>query len=267
MNKVRFTVFGSTGFIGRNASDHLRKQGYEVITPKRDEIPPNSLDLGHVIFAIGANAGIPGNNTHATIEANITALVDRISHSTFNSWLYLSSTRIYGFSDLPGTEEDMIQMTHGPENIYGISKLLGESICMSFNNPNVRIARLSNVYGRGQSKYTFLGSIKDSIANSKHITIIDHKESSKDYVAMDDVAILLENIALHGNHRLYNVASGNNINHETILKKLSEMSGVDIVFSPDGIKRNYTPVDISRISQEFNFTPKNILDDLPGLLH
>jgi nucleoside-diphosphate-sugar epimerase len=262
VNKVRFTVFGSSGFIGRSVSEYLLKQGYEVITPKRDEIPPDNFNLGHVIFAIGANAGIPGNKIQDTIEANITALVDRISNSTFTSWLYLSSTRIYGFSDIPSSEQDIIHMTPGSENIYGISKLLGESICLSLTNPNIRIARLSNVYGRNQSKYTFLGSIKENIANSKHVTIFDHKESSKDYIAIDDVTSLIEKISLHGKQRLYNVASGKNIKHESIINCLSPNSNVNFDFNVDAIKRNYSPVNISRIVQEFNFKPRYLLDDI-----
>ena len=51
----RFTVLGSTGFIGTRLVRRLRATGYEVLTPGRDDSLVDA-DLGHAIYCIGMTA-------------------------------------------------------------------------------------------------------------------------------------------------------------------------------------------------------------------
>ena len=48
-----FTIFGSTGFIGKNLVNYLKDQGIDIQTPdiRNDDI--TNIDLGNIIYAIG----------------------------------------------------------------------------------------------------------------------------------------------------------------------------------------------------------------------
>ena len=77
--------------------------------------------------------------------------------------------------------------------------LFGASLCLTHQSKCVRIVPLSNVYGQGQSKHTFLGSILEDLLAKKIVHINESAESCKDYVFIDDVIPLLVDIAVRGN--------------------------------------------------------------------
>lgn len=262
----RFTVLGGGGFIGSNLSCHLEALGYSVHCPGRDEIESLPEDLGHVIYAIGLTGDFRARPLD-TIDAHVNVLKALLFNKTYDSFLYLSSTRIYsGVCASEQASEDLeIPIRPGLDAIYDISKLLGESLCLMQKNPMVRVARLSNVYGRGQSCHTFLQMlIEESVKG--HVEIHESCRSGKDYVAIEDVVSALEKIATQGQHRIYNVASGNLVTHEELAGQLSSLSGANVVFSANGVERRFPLVSTERLVQEFGWSPKNVLEDLVTLL-
>lgn len=260
---MKFTVLGSTGFIGKAVTAHLRGKGHDVETPARDAISLAGKDLGHVIYAIGMTGNFR-EHPDLAIEAHVNVLQRLIKDAGFQSWLYLSSTRIYGMSR-DNDEAAKISLTPNADTLYDLSKLLGESICLSHKNPAVRVARLSNVYGAGQSEHTFLGSILRDVKQTGKATIGEGQLSSKDYVSVHDVAELIELIALHGRERLYNIASGEALTHGALAEKIFT-AGYSVDFAPNGNTRALPAINIARIEQEFGKTPRSLLDDLPTLL-
>jgi len=263
-NTSKFTVFGSTGFIGRNVAKYLIKQGHTVLCPGRSELPPKNLNLGHVIYTIGM-AGNFRKKPFETIENEINALTHRMKNCTFESWLYLSSTRIYGTSEFLTSEIDDIRILPNADNVFNICKLLGESICMSIQDKDVKIARLSNVYGVGQSHHTFLGSLIHDFQNKKDIVIFEGQKSAKDYISILDVVALLEKISLFGRHQIYNVASGTQITHYDIALKLNSLNKVKVTFSEASQNRILAPIDTKRIQEEFDYKPRSLMKDFESL--
>ncbi len=259
---MKFTVLGNTGFIGRTVTAHLRAKGHDVATPDRNVQSPAGENLGHVIYAIGMTGNFREHPDRA-IEAHVNVLQRLMKDAEFDSWLYLSSTRVYGMGDT--SETSPVSVMPNADTLYDLSKLLGEAICLSHKNPAVRVARLSNVYGVGQSEHTFLGSILRDVKKSGKVTIGEGQLSSKDYVSVQDVAELLELIALHGKERLYNIASGEAITHGALAAKIFS-AGHTIDFAPDGKIRALPAINIGRIEQEFGRAPRSLLDDIPTLL-
>jgi nucleoside-diphosphate-sugar epimerase len=264
---MKFTVFGGTGFIGRKLVHYLRQHGHQVYVPLRDEIPDDKKYLGHVIYTIG----LTGNfrlQPYDTVEAHVSHLAKLLKVSTFDSWLYLSSTRIY--SGLPysviATEHETIPMVASADSLYDLSKMLGESLCLTHQSKCVRVARLSNVFGRGQSKHTFLGSILEDLLTSDIIHINESAESCKDYVSIDDVIPLLVDITVRGNRRIYNVASGQLTTHAAITQKLTDIIGCKFFFNPSAQTRIFPQVDIKVVADEFNFSPSMVLDLLDPIV-
>jgi nucleoside-diphosphate-sugar epimerase len=97
------------------------------------------------------------------IETHVAILSETMKHATYDSWLYLSSTRIYQGLENLATGSSRIRVMPGADGIYDISKLLGESLRLTLDRSNVRVVRLSNVYGIGQGHHTFLGALISDI--------------------------------------------------------------------------------------------------------
>lgn len=264
---MKFTVFGGSGFIGGNLVEYLKCKGHEVQAPARGEDESNGAELGHVIYAIGLTGDFR-TRPFDTVEAHVGKLARLLQAARFDSWLYLSSTRVYGSLGHESiAHEDMpLPVRPDADSLYDISKLMGEALCLAQNNPQSRVARLSNVYGAGQSKHTFLGALLAELKAADAITIREAPESAKDYVALADVLALLENIALSGRERLYNVASGTSVSHAELACLLAQMTGKNIEFEQNAACRKFARIDVERVRAEFGFKPALLLDNLSQLL-
>lgn len=263
---MRFTVFGASGFIGRTLTAHLRSAGHEVRAPARDEIPEPGDDLGHVVYAIGLTGDFRSRPLD-TVDAHVTALVDRIREATFDSWLYLSSTRVYGGLDAASvSEESALLARPTADGIYDLSKLLGEAVCASRPEPQVRVARVSNVYGPGSHSGTFLGMLLADVAAGRDITIGEGPDSSKDYVAVDDLCRMIEHVATSGRHRLYNLAGGEPVTHAQIATVIAQHTPCSVAFADGAPTRAFPRIDIARILAETGSRPARLVDRLPDML-
>jgi nucleoside-diphosphate-sugar epimerase len=267
MAGVKFTVLGGNGFVGTHLVTHLRGQGHVVDVPARSLDGIFDADLGHVIYAIGLTGDFR-KRPFDTVEAHVCLLAEMLQKCRFDSWLYLSSTRVYAAldRDKPAGENSAIVVAPGPDSLYNLSKLMGESLCLALPNPAVRVARLSNVYGAGISVDTFLGSVMDDLRRHSRVTVNESPDSGKDYVAIGDVAPLLEAISLRGLERLYNVASGRIVSHRELFEKICKATEFSVDYPDGGLTRTFPAVDISRAQAEFGFRPNNLLDTLGGFL-
>lgn len=263
---MNFTIFGGQGYIGRHLQRHLCQAGYTVRVPHREERPLGER-LGHVIYAIGLTGNFRSQHI-ATIDAHVNVLAQLLTQNDYDSWLYLSSTRVYGGlnQNQPADEDQRLSLLPSSDAIYDLSKLLGESLCLAQERANVRVARLSNVYGPGQSPHTFLGALITEIQQSGQAVIRESPLSCKDYIAIADVIALLPVIALHGQQRTYNVASGHLIYHSQLAERLTQITGCPIHFQPEAPTRQFPLISNARITSEFGFQPRLLLDDLPDLL-
>lgn len=267
ITQVNFTIFGSDGFIGGAMARHLQHQGHSVWLPDRCAAETLDRDLGHVIYAIGLTGDFR-TRAFDVAEAHVCKLTRLLSRAEFSSWLYLSSTRVYGGlrGDETGKEDSRLPVMPGLDGLYDISKLMGEALCLAQGDKNIRVVRLSNVYGHGQSKHTFLAAVIEELMSTGKAVIREAPQSAKDYIALAEVPQLLEAIALSGRERIYNVASGTSVTHAELGHKLTQLTGGSIHFEENAACRAFSKVDISRVAKEFGFQPRSLIDDLGGLL-
>jgi nucleoside-diphosphate-sugar epimerase len=256
------TILGGRGFVGSHLARHLARLGLEWQAPARDE-PLAGRDLGHVVYCIGLTADFRDRPAEA-VEAHVGRLLDVVRTARFDSLLYLSSARLYLRNEAPAREEDELRLRPGePDDIYNLSKAAGEALTLTLGARG-RVARLSNVYGRGQDE-TFLAMLI-AAAKDGGITLETALGSAKDYVAVEDVVALLAKIALGGRHRIYNVASGATLTHRELVEAIAALSGCTVRVAPDAPAIVYPAIDIERVRSEFGFAPRSLLADLPGLV-
>lgn len=258
---MNFTVLGASGFIGSNLVPWLQSQGFSCWTPRRGE-DLLSRPLGHAICCIGLTADFR-KRPYDTVRAHVCYLLDILEKAEFTSFLYLSTARIY--KGAATTHEDAIlninPLLRG--DLYNMSKIMGECLCLTSGRPNVRIARLSNVYGRDFLSENFLSRvIRDAVDNHK-VVLETTMASEKDYVYIDDVVRLLAQIALSGRHRVYNVASGVNTTNEALIAEIQQVTGCTVEMAKGATTVVFPPICIDRILDEFAFT-RSLLHSLLG---
>lgn len=262
---MKFTVMGGSGFIGSHLVRHLRERGHEVSAPERGATPEPRA--GHVVYSVGLTGDFR-SRLHETVEAHVTQLSRDLRQISFDSFLYLSSTRVYG--GLPtgttATEDSKIPVRPSADSVYDLSKLLGEALCLGTDNPAVRVARLSNVYGPGQSAATFLGAVLRQFAEAGKVLIGEAPQSAKDYIGVEETSRLLASIATRGNERLYNVASGTRTSHHDIARAITLATGGNVEFAADAPLRVFPEIAVSRIMSEFGHQAKSLLDEMPNLI-
>lgn len=258
---MKFTVLGASGVIGTHMVHYLRLINAEVSTPARDDKRIFSESLGHVIYAIGVTADFRVR-PFDTVNAHVCVLNDILQKADFSSLLYLSSTRLYSGA-ATGSEQASFSVTpFNSSDLYNISKLMGESLCLSCNRKNVRIARLSNVVGGGdEHTENFVPSLLRDAKKGK-ILLRSDPSSAKDYIHIDDVVRLLHKIAHSGRHAIYNVASGRQIRHAEWINRLQTLTGCVYEVEAGAPLLRFEPIEISRIEEEFNFQPRSALSVL-----
>ena len=262
---LMFTILGATGFIGSRLAGDLRAQGSECFTPGRGEPATTARDLGHVIDCIGMNDFM--ERPKAAIEAHAGHLVDLLGSGRFESFLYLSSTRVYRHAADTWEDEPLPVDPAAEIEFFNLGKLLGESLCLADPRPAVRVARLSNVYGDEQLfAPVFLPTlIRDAMAEGR-VTLSLSLESAKDYIGVADVAGLLPRIATEGRLRIYNVASGRNVANKELIEALKRLTGCRVDLAAGAPDVTFPPVRIERVREEFGFAPARLLDELDGLV-
>lgn len=263
---MKFTILGSKGFIGSNLSKYFSHSGINYRAPERDDNSIFEEDLGHLIYCIGLTADFR-KRPFDTVKAHVCYLLYVLENARFDSFLYLSSTRVYGTGKRTAREEDPIKIQpHDFNDLYNISKAMGESICFAMEKDNVRVVRLSNVYGCDFKSENFISSlIRDALRYNK-IVLHTSLDSRKDYINIKDVVNILPEIAMHGSHKIYNVASGKNTTNDQIVSTISRLTGSIVEVDKNAKRICYPTIDISQTKEEFAFSPDRITNDLNELV-
>ena len=261
---MKYTILGSKGFIGRECTNYLRNQGHECFTPEIRSTKLDNMDLGHVVYA----AGVPNfmERPYDAIDAHVCQLKSILEKSNFESLLYFSGGRVY--HKMNSTEENQNLMFNplDKNDLYGISKIMGESLCLSTDNPKIHILRLTNVTGNNFNSHLFLPSIiRDSIIKNK-IKVFTSLTSKKDYLYIDDILEIIPKIATNGKNKIYNIGNGQNIESGEIIKKIVDITGCEVEVAPNSKEYSFPETSINKIREEFNFKPTNILDKMEYMI-
>lgn len=154
-----------------------------------------------------------------------------------NRFIYASSSSVYGDSKtLPKTEE----MPPNPKSIYAVTKLTAEYYCRLFfklYGLKTISLRYFNVFGKRQNPNSIYSAViprfLKNIMQDKLPIIYGDGNQSRDFTYIDNVnyanylTTISDNRVIFGN--FYNVACGNNISLNEIIKIIEELLNKRIV--------------------------------------
>jgi nucleoside-diphosphate-sugar epimerase len=250
---MRFAVLGARGYVGSHIATALRMRGDDVLSIHRGD-DPFATDLGHVIYAIAVTNDARERAAEA-VQANVVLLADVLRRARFESLLYLSSAQLYFGADRSSEEAAIRVDPRDTRDVYRISKAMGEALCFADPRPEVRVARLSAVYGEELSPRSFLAGVVRAATQRRHVELETSLDSERDFVHIADVASLLPEIAVRGRERLYNVASGRSTTNAEIAAALVAATGCTVSVIPNAPRSVYPPIDLQRARREFAFAP------------
>jgi len=200
----RVLVTGGAGFIGSHLVDSLLGAGADVLVVddfrmgRREHLGSEGTagrltviecdirsagDLRQVadfapdtVFHMAALHFIPYCNAHPqeALDVNVLgldAVIRAVRSAPLKSFVFPSSGAIYGFGDQPWPETAPAR----PDEIYGISKWMGEQIMGRFHadRPGVRtvVARLFNTYGPRETNPHVLPEVIKALSAGKAIEL------------------------------------------------------------------------------------------------
>jgi len=258
-----FTVVGGAGFVGSALVRQLENEGHSCRAPARGE------DLGvripgHVIYCAGFT-GDWSQRPYDAVDAHVGGITQLARTAAFDSLLYLSSTRVYDRhpGSLAHEDDAVVLRPQIPGDLYALSKAAGEAVTLAAGG---RVARVSSVYGPGLERHAFLPVLLRDAVERGRVILKSSYESARDFISVNDVVALLLRIALGGTERVYNVASGVLVTNLELAEAISRLTGCEVDVRKGAVSEPRPAIDISRVSQEFEFTPARLLDDLRWLL-
>lgn len=261
----RFTILGAGGFIGSRLAAHLRLRGFECLTPERAESLDPGFDYGHLVYCVGLTSDFRARPLD-TIEAHVCFLRKILQDNLFTSLTYLSSTRLYIRSADTAESAVLTVDPHDSNDLYNLSKLLGESVCLHCGRSGTRVVRLSNVVGLRQDTDIFIDQLLAEGFSTGSITFRTSPESCKDYIHIDDVVEALVAVALCGEDGIFNIASGESTTNLEIAEAIRRNLGFQYEFEPGSPTVSFEPVRIDRARAALNFSPAPFAEFFPRYL-
>lgn len=252
---ARLTVLGGAGFVGSALLAHARASGLGVDAPARGDDSLFKRPLGHVVYAIGLTADFRTRPLE-TVEAHVCVLRRLLAEAEFESLTYLSSTRVYAGGSDTRESASLRVNPNDASDLYNLSKLTGEALCLHGGRRGAKVARLSNVVGPRRDPDTFIDQLLLEARRSGRVTLRTAPGARKDYIALADTVALLCRIATTPASGIFNLASGEATSNASIAALLREVLQVEVQTQPDAPDWDFAPIDTSRIRAEFGFEPQ-----------
>ena len=263
LKNKKIAVLG-IGYIGSNILAYLKRLDIKTIeiTKKNLSLFKNK-EFDYIINCAG-NSGDFRQKLIETVESNVCLNSYILENFKIKyCYIYLSSSRIYGFSD-----NDKITFDENSFNsynnlnldyIYDGSKKLVESLLINYSkNVDYKIAilRLSNVYGNFDclDDSTLIKKIirykQESLNN---LNVKQNRYSKKDYIHINDVVESIINVLIKiKDTDIFNLAYGKSYS----LDNISNILNLDIQ-SDETVKPTYSKISSSKIKKEFSLVFKH----------
>ena len=277
INGKRILVTGSSGFVGRNLVEELKRNNAEVVTltdlegdriDVRDWRKIQEITDIDMVYHLAAKTYVPFSfeNPKETYAVNVLGTLNILELCRLREVekIVFVSSYVYGQPRyLPIDEKHPVQ----PTNPYMGSKVLGEELCRAYNNDfglKCIILRPFNVYGGGQSGNLLIPTIIAQLQGGK----IELKDSvpKRDYIyILDLISALIEAGKFDGNFEIFNIGYGKSYSVKEIVEKIVQLYGkkVKINYNNERRKNEVMDVvaDIGKAGTKLGWEPRVSIDE------
>jgi GDP-4-dehydro-6-deoxy-D-mannose reductase len=267
---MRALVTGADGFVGRWLVAHLESSGDQVTRLVRHQAGGAEMadltrreDIGEVlrsarpeaIYHLAAVAFGPGASAdiHAAVNVNVVGTLNLLEGcATLREppvVMIPSSAEVYAPQATPLGEDAAV----GPVNAYGATKLAQESVGLAYHHAErvpVAVIRAFNHIGPGQrwdfSVPSFARQLAAMAVSGRSSTMrVGNLSAARDFTDVRDV-VRAYRLVVAGRHvgRPLNVASGRAINIGEVVKRLVQLSGVDVAIEVDASRLRTVDVPV-----------------------
>lgn len=285
---MKVLVTGGYGFIGSHVAERFHKEGYDVFIidnlstgkkgnitfkhkgyqlatedPKCEEIfRSNKFDVV-VHLAAQVNVTTSIKDPRLDSESNVLGLVNMLTLANkykVKKLLFASSAAVYGTNDqVPLLEAEECN----PISPYGISKWVGESYCLKWQelyNFDAVCFRFSNVYGPRQGSAGEGGVISifmERLLAEQPLFIHGDGEQTRDFIYVEDVADALFRASYTELTGVYNLSTNNENTVNSLIDVMKELQHAqEVVYSdsrPGDIRRS--TLSNVKIMRELDWAP------------
>ncbi|QKF67534.1 UDP-glucose 4-epimerase [Arcobacter venerupis] len=264
MKKILIT--GSSGFIGKNFIDKYKNK-YEIISISRDSNYDildidTFLDISDidVVLHFAAKTYVPESfeNPYSFYRFNINSTLNICEFCRIKKVKKLIFLNSYPYgkpSYLPIDEDHPISL-HSP---YNKSKYLSEELIFNYldNSVDVISLRIFNIYGKNQNNKFLIPFIFEQIKDGT-ITVND-LEPKRDYLYIEDLLSLMDNIINQQIKGIFNVGSGESYNVLEVINCISDILGKEFKIISNNNRRENEIMNcvanIEKIKKILNWSP------------
>ena len=288
LNGKRILVTGSSGFVGKNLVEELKRQDADVLTltdhdgrridirdQQRVEAIINKIRNIDIVYHLAAITSVPFSfeNPRETYDVNVLGTLNilELCRSCNADKIVFASSYVYGQPQyLPIDEKHPLQ----PTNPYARSKILGEELCRAYNTDfgvKCIILRPFNIYGVGQGKDFLIPSIIAQLRYGK-IELKD-PEPKRDFIYISDVIdAYIKAGEFNGDFDVFNIGYGKSYSVKEIVDKIIHLYGKDVKVKYSGERRKNeimdTIADIKKAKEKLGWKPSVEIDNgLSNLLN
>ena len=238
----------------------------------------------NIVINLAAQAGVRYSitNPNEYIQSNIVGFYNILESCRFfavDHLIYASSSSVYGLnSKIPYTETDPVDR---PVSLYAATKKSNELIAHAYSklyNIPCTGLRFFTVYGpMGRPDMSYF-KFADQIIKGEKIQLFNYGKMSRDFTYIDDIVNCMINIIKNPpktnsdgiRYNIYNIGNNNPVEllkfvdllEHTLIKNGVINSKIEKEFLPmqpgDVVE---TFADISKIKQDYDFTPMTNLSD------
>ncbi|MBF0292169.1 MAG: NAD-dependent epimerase/dehydratase family protein [Nitrospinae bacterium] len=296
LKEASVLVTGAGGFIGNHLTATLKNHGARVIAVDRtardgisvadmtnvDEVKKCfrssqeyfAKPIEYVFHLAGQNnAGIahkfPFDTLQSSFQSAINILEVARNQPGIKNVIIPSTLGVYGRLDDQNEHALKESDRLVADSVYSATKITAEYAALSYVSEfglPVRIARLANVYGPGQSNAAVIPSLISQMSNSQEISM-GNMDAIRDFIYIDDVIEGLLAISLLDNQpqRVFNLGTGCGSSVKTVVEILTRILnfGGRIVIDRDKLRPNekrYVVADIGQLTEATGWTPRIMIE-------
>ena len=288
LNEKRILVTGSSGFVGTNLVEELKRQDADVLTltdhggrridirdQQRVEAIINEIRNIDIVYHLAAITSVPVSfeNPRETYDVNVLGTLNilELCRSCNAEKIVFASSYVYGQPQyMPIDEEHPLQ----PTNPYARSKILGEELCRAYNTDfgvKCIILRPFNIYGPRQDKNFLIPSIIAQLRYGK----IDLKDPApkRDFIYISDIIDAYLKVGeFNGDFDVFNIGYGKSYSVKEITEMIVQLYGKDVKINYKNERRKNEIMDtianIKKANEKLGWTPSVDIDNgLSNLLN